>query len=417
MTEASLPNARPPFEWPTEGVSRVAFETYVNPDLYALEQKALFKGPIWNCVGFDIEVPNVGDFLTAWVGDTPIVLVRSGPDAFSAFFNRCAHRGSTLCFEKTGNRKRFTCVYHNWSYDLEGNLKTVAFQKGVNGQGGLPPDFKHSEHNLHKLRVATLHGLIFVTASDQTPPLDDYLGEKMCAHLARTFSRKIKILGKYSQYMHNNWKLYMENVKDSYHASLLHLFFTTFKLNRLSMQGGLILGGDGGHHISFSKMSTDVSTPTEYDKEKLRAQSDAFTLHDPSLLKSWPEFEDGITHAIQGLFPNLIVQQIQNSLAIRILVPRGPNACELFWTLFGYEDDTEQEGAMRIAQSNLIGPAGLVSMEDGVIGNFVQRAINPNTDGQAVLEMGGHTVEDQVSRVSEASVRGFWQMYRKTLDL
>ena len=239
----------------------------------------------------------------------------------------------------------------------------------------------------------------------------------MCAHIRRIFAKKIRILGTFSQYMHNNWKLYMENVKDSYHASLLHTFFTTFKLNRLSMQGGLILEGDGGHHISYSKMATDSGSGTDYESGGIRAQNDEFALHDGRILKSWPEFEGGITHAIQGIFPNLIVQQIQNSLALRLLIPRGVNGCELVWIMFGYESDTQEETDIRVALSNLVGPAGLVSMEDGVIGSFVQRAIVGNQGRETVLEMGGRTVESQESRVSEASVRGFWQTYRKYMQL
>jgi hypothetical protein len=113
----------------------------------------------------------------------------------------------------------------------------------------------------------------------------------------------------------------------------------------------------------------------------------------------------------------MVVQQIQNSLAIRVLVPRGVEACELFWILFGYEDDTPEQTDVRVALSNLVGPAGLVSMEDGVIGNFVQRAIGKHPEGSTVLEMGGRTVESQESRVSEASVRGFWQAYRQILGI
>jgi phenylpropionate dioxygenase-like ring-hydroxylating dioxygenase large terminal subunit len=417
MTASTETSATAPIQWPAEGVSRVPYEAYTNAALYALEQEKLFRGQVWNFIGLDIEVPNVGDFKTSSVGDTPVVLVRSAPEKFSAFVNRCAHRGATLCIEKEGNRERFTCVYHNWSYDLEGNLKTVAFQKGVRGIGGLPADFKHCDHNLRQLRVESFHGLVFATFSSETPPLQTFLGPKMCTHMERIFTRKIKILGTYSQYMHNNWKLYMENVKDSYHASLLHLFFATFKLNRLSMQGGLVLEGDGGHHISFSKMATDAGGGTDYESGGLRAQSDDFALRDGRILKSWPEFGDGITHAIQGIFPNLIVQQIQNSLAVRLLVPRGVDECELFWILFGYEDDTAEQTETRVSLSNLIGPAGLVSMEDGIIGNFIQRAIGSDTEGKTVLEMGGRSVESQESRVSEASVRGFWQEYRKHLEL
>jgi anthranilate 1,2-dioxygenase large subunit/terephthalate 1,2-dioxygenase oxygenase component alpha subunit len=402
-------------EWPAQGVSRVPFRVFSDESLHAEEQEKLFKGDIWSFVGLDIDVPNVGDYKTSTVGETPVVLVRSADDQFSVFVNRCAHRGATLCIEERGSAKRFTCVYHNWSYDLEGQLKTVAFHRGVAGVGGMPEDFDKSRHNLRALRVEVFQGLVFATFSDTVEPLRDFLGPRMCEHMERIFHRKIRILGSYSQVMHNNWKLYMENVKDSYHASLLHLFFTTFKLNRLSMRGGLVMEGDGGHHISFSQMASD--TGAGYDDSTLRAQDDEFKLHDPSLLKSWQEFDDGITHAIQGIFPNLVIQQIQNSLAIRLLVPQGPEKCELLWILFGYESDTPEQTDIRIALGNLVGPAGLVSLEDGVIGNFVQRALHGETEGETVLEMGGRTVENQESRVSEASVRGFWQRYRRHMDL
>jgi hypothetical protein len=72
---------------------------------------------------------------------------------------------------------------------------------------------------------------------------------------------------------------------------------------------------------------------------------------------------------------------------------------------------------MRLRQSNLVGPAGLVSMEDGIIGHFIQRGIRRETGQKAVLEMGGRAVEDQQSRVSEAAVRGFWQVYRQRMGM
>ena len=53
--------------------------------------------------------------------------------------------------------------------------------------------------------------------------------------------KPVEVIGRFTQALPNNWKLYVENVKDSYHASLLHLFFTTFELNRLSQKGGVIV--------------------------------------------------------------------------------------------------------------------------------------------------------------------------------
>jgi anthranilate 1,2-dioxygenase large subunit/terephthalate 1,2-dioxygenase oxygenase component alpha subunit len=405
-----------PIKWPTKDASRVPYSVFLDPDLYNLEQKIIFRGPNWCFVGLAIEIPNPGDYKTTFVGDTPVIVVRDQDGAINCVVNRCAHRGATLCFDQGGNTEDFTCAYHNWRYDLAGNLKSVAFQHGVRKIGGMPEDFKLCEHNLTRLRVEVFCGIMFATFSDQTPPIETYLGPRMAGNIKRIFSRPVEILGVNSQILHSNWKLYMENVKDSYHASLLHTFFTTFKLNRLTMEGGVIVEGGGAHHMSWSKRDTDMAAGTSYEKSgELRAQMDDFTLADPSLLKVWGEYEDGVTHVIQSIFPTFVVQQVQNSLALRVLIPRAVDKSELFWIMIGYQDDTPEQRDMRLRQSNLVGPAGFVSMEDGIIGEFVQRAIKRESDHNAVLEMGGRAVEDQQARVSEAAVRGFWLAYRERM--
>ncbi|VTU36109.1 Terephthalate 1,2-dioxygenase, terminal oxygenase component subunit alpha 1 [Variovorax sp. PBS-H4] len=405
-------------EWPTVDNSRVPFSVFTDPELYDLEQKLIFRGPNWCFVAMELEIPNSGDYKTTWVGDTPVIVSRDAEGKVHCVVNRCAHRGATLLFDGSGNVEDFTCVYHNWRYDLAGNLQSVAFQNGVKKVGGMPADFKVCQHNLTKARVEVFHGLVFATFSEETPALADYLGERMGSHIARIFNRPVKLLGTYSQTLHSNWKLYMENVKDSYHASLLHTFFSTFKLNRLSMEGGVRVDGDGAHHLSWSKRGTDSAVGTDYEKKgELRAVMDDFTLADPTLIRSWLEYEDGITHAIQSIFPTFVLQQIQNSLAVRVLIPKSVDKSELYWIAFGYADDTPEQFDMRMRQSNLIGPAGLVSLEDGIVGNFIQRGIRRETDKNAVLEMGGRVVEDQQSRVSEAAVRGFWQAYRTRMGL
>jgi len=73
---------------------------------------------------------------------------------------------------------------------------------------------------------------------------------------------------------------------------------------------------------------------------------------------------------------------------------------------------------MRLKQSNLTGPAGFVSMEDGAVGGFVQRGIAGAVDGEeAILEMGGAGIETQENRTTEASVRGFWNAYRDYMEI
>ena len=136
-------------------------------------------------------------------------------------------------------------------------------------------------------------------------------------------------------------------------------------------------------------------------------------LEGPGLLEAWEEFDDGITHSIQTIFPNLCIQFTLNSLAIRFFAPRGVDKTELFWIYLGYERDTDQQSHMRVMQSNLTGAAGLVSLEDGCINEFVQRGTRSSPQSASFMEMGGRQVEsEKQSRATETAVRGFWYGYR-----
>jgi phenylpropionate dioxygenase-like ring-hydroxylating dioxygenase large terminal subunit len=228
--------------------------------------------------------------------------------------------------------------------------------------------------------------------------------------------KPVTVLGYNSQMLPNNWKVYVENNKDSYHASLLHAFFTTFRMNRLSQDGGIIVDDSGGHHVSYSKRATDRAS-ADYDGASLRAKREDYRLADPSLLDGRDEFGDGITLQILTVFPAFVVQQIQNSLAVRQIVPRGVGQTELLWTYIGYVDDDEAMLMARQKQSNLVGPGGYISMEDGAVGGFIQRALPGAEDEAAIVEMGGRGVGSQDTRATETAVRGFWKVYREHMGL
>jgi len=401
--------------WPAGGVSRVPFRLFSDPEIYAAEQKRLFRGPIWNFLCLEIEIPNPGDWRLATVGETPIVVTRDEHGVIHAMVNRCAHKGALVCLQDRGNAKALTCVYHSWSYDLAGKLQSVAFRHGLRGKGGMPDDFDPSQHRLEPLRVEVFCGLVFGTFSDATVPVEHFLGVTHAKMIRRNLGKPVRLLGMHSQIIHNNWKLYAENVRDSYHATLLHTFYTTFKVNRLDMDGGMLLSDDGRHSISYAMRGT-LQQAEEY-KQVHSAQYDS-ALAAPQLLDSWSEFEDGITHCIQTIFPTLVVQLTLNSLAVRFYTPRGLDRTELFWIYLGYQDDYEQQTKMRTMQGNLTGAAGLVSLEDGCINEFVQRGTRGSTDKNAFLEMGGRDVaSSDGSRATETGIRGFWQGYRELMGL
>ncbi|HLQ24947.1 MAG TPA: aromatic ring-hydroxylating dioxygenase subunit alpha [Acidiferrobacterales bacterium] len=401
------------FSWPAEGVTRVPYRVYTDPAIYAREQEKIYRGPTWNYLALEAELPEPGDYKTTFVGDAPIVVTRAADGSLNAFVNRCAHRGAAVCVDAYGHSKNkiFTCVYHAWVYDLKGDLKGLPFKTGINGVGGMPPDFKLSEHSLQKLKVDTFSGLIFGSFDPGVAPLADYLGEKMGSYIKRVFNRPIRILGFNRQLMQNNWKLYFENNKDPYHASLLHLFFATFGLNRLSQKGGVDLDETGMHHVSYTYGALGENE-SAYKDADIRSFQSQYRLADPSLLNGKQEFADGISLTIQSIFPSLVIQQIYNTLAVRQLLPKGPEQCELLWTYFGYGDDDDAMTNIRLKQSNLVGPAGYVSLEDGGVGERVQKGIvRGDQEKCSFIEMGGKDVHSQAFRATETSVRGFWKEY------
>jgi phenylpropionate dioxygenase-like ring-hydroxylating dioxygenase large terminal subunit len=328
--------------------------------------------------------------------------------------NRCAHRGNLVCLKRRGHADNLTCVYHAWSYDLEGNLDSVAFRRGVAGKGGMPASFRLEEHGLKKLRVDRFGDLVFGTLSQEAPPLANYIGNLIGSRIHRVLHGEPKILGTTSQILHNNWKLYFENVRDTYHATLLHSFFTTFRISRLTSEGGVDIAESGAHHASYTRNKVDRVDQATSDRlyAGIPSLRENFRLADPSFLAMAEEFGDDTTTQILSLFPNFVLQQIQNSIALRLVLPKGPDKTELQWTYIGFEDDDPQMTELRLAQANFVGPAGYVSMEDGAVGNFIQRAIPGSEDECSVLEMGGFGHVSEANRTTEASVRSFWHAYR-----
>jgi phenylpropionate dioxygenase-like ring-hydroxylating dioxygenase large terminal subunit len=399
-------------QWPENGITKVPYQVFLDRDIYAREQERIYRGPIWSFVALEAEIPKAGDYKATFIGDTPVVVTRDQGGELRAFVNRCAHRGALVCSEPHGNSTTLVCPYHQWCYDGAGNLVGIPFRRGIEGKGGYPKDFDLKKYSLTKLRVDSYDGLVFATFSDTVEPLLDYLGPAMTPFLDRHLSRPIKVLGYSRQYVNANWKLYFENVKDPYHASLLHLFHTTFGLYRATQGGGIIMDAKHRHDMLRALKKTEEEELAGYKDAGLRTYDSQYKLADPSLLAGVKEY-DGLH--IHSIFPCLVVQQISNSLAVRQLLPKAPDRFELIFTYFGYEDDSEEMLAARVKQANLVGPAGFVSMEDGYASEIVQQAIIRDGDACSVLEAGGSAIEDQETLVTETAIRGFWQNYRELM--
>jgi phenylpropionate dioxygenase-like ring-hydroxylating dioxygenase large terminal subunit len=403
--------------WPAEGATRVPYWVYQDPEVYVWEQARIWRGKTWNYLCLEAELPEPKSFITTFVGDMPVVVTRDARGELHAWENRCAHRGALVCMQARGKTERFACIYHNWTYDHAGNLTNVAFRRGIGGKGGMPADAKPESQGPKKLRVEAIGGLVFGTLSADTASLESYIGPEILPRLKRVLKKPLKVLGAYTQVLPNNWKLYMDNVKDTYHASLLHLFFTRFRINRLTQKGGVFVSAGGEHHCTFTEMVEDAGDAYEKDGMRSAGSENKFVLEKPEILEQVDELGDRVSIQILSLFPGFVLHQIRNSLAARQVVPKGIDRTELHWTLFGYADDDQAMTRRRLLQANLVGPAGYISMEDGAATGFVQRGVAGSPERASVIEMGGDSIGSQDSRITETAVRGLWKAWRAHMDL
>lgn len=409
-------------KWTASDFSRVPYAVYVDQDVFQREQERIFRGPTWSYLGLEAELPEPGSFLTSYIGDTPVIVVRNNEGAIRAFVNRCAHRGATVCRERHGTTKVLRCIYHQWSYTLDGELVGVPYIRGIKGSGGMPPEFDRGDFGLQPLRVESYKGVVFGSFSDEVAGLAEFLDAPLCKYLDRLFAKPVKILGYARQVVPANWKLYLENTKDPYHAALLHLFHATFGMYRSTQVGGVDLDKTGMHSAIHARIGTDdrqglTEAFSETRFSDLAKDEKKTKLRDPSVLAGRKEFEDGISTLILQLFPSVVIQQITNTLATRKIIPRAVDEFELLWTYFGYEDDDAEMQQMRLKQANLIGPAGYISMEDGEATRMVQENASHALEEQAVLQMDGEGDIASVEHlVTETSIRGMWQHYCHLMD-
>jgi apoptosis-inducing factor 3 len=405
------------YVWPAEGLTRVPDWVYTDAFIYRREVERIFHGRSWNFVALEDEVRNPGDFIRSNVGPTPVVVSRADDGTIHVFENRCVHRAAEFCRDLHGNTKEFVCPYHQWSYDLKGNLVGVPFRRGVNGAGGMPKDFKTSEHGLKRLNVTTHRGVVFASYCDDMEPLADYLGPEILAEFEATFDgRAPRVLGHYRHSLPGNWKLYHENLKDPYHATLLHTFLVTFGL-LVAGNKSLMLADATGRHGVMASAKSDASKISADTKKEMRAYKEGMTLCEPRFMDFIDEFKSPWSVTMLTLWPNLIIQREMNTLGVRQIVPTGPNEFIMKWTMFGFEGDDEEMTRHRLRQGNLMGPAGYLGLEDNEAIKFVQDGMMSVPDGEHMVELDPGNDGTSDTLISEAAIRGMYRYWREVMQL
>ena len=203
---------------------RVHRDLYLSEELFALEQERLFART-WLYAGHASQVPNSGDFWSLELAGRPVMMVRQADGVVRVFYNRCAHKGSRLVTDESGNTgKFFRCPYHAWTYKLDGAPLAIPLKSGYEGTR-----LKECEsgQGLTELKhTAVYRDFVFVRLSDEGPGFEEFFGEVVGAidnMVDRSPEGRLAVGGGVLRnIIHCNWKMYLENINDTVHPMSTH---------------------------------------------------------------------------------------------------------------------------------------------------------------------------------------------------
>jgi nitrite reductase/ring-hydroxylating ferredoxin subunit len=288
---------------------------YRDPNIYRAELERIFRRS-WIFVGLENELKAAGDFLTTTVGEEPVVVTRDGKGQLRAFYNTCTHRASMLICETHGNCPAFRCLYHGWTFNLEGRLTGVPYPDAYGEQ------FRKEDFDIPAVHVDSFAGLVFVALEPLVPRLKDFLGEAMAP--LEKYCTGTEVLGRVRWRYMGNWKLWHENFADNYHPEFVHRFVGE------GYKGVDVTGAnyqlDDGHGLMLFPSQRQLPRVQAALSEVLGQDID-FNRNPLYALPPFP-VDFGDKHAILTVFPTFDLQYFLGRIGtiIQVLHPEGPDS-------------------------------------------------------------------------------------------
>jgi 3-phenylpropionate/trans-cinnamate dioxygenase alpha subunit len=404
-------------------------QIFSDEEIYQLELERIF-GRCWLFLTHECEIPKRGDFVTTFMGEDRVLVVRQADGSIKAFLNSCRHRGNQVCRAESGNLRSFTCSYHGWTYGLDGSLIQIPLENECYGK---PVD--KSELGLVPVaKVESYNGFVFGCLDPEAPTLRDYLGEMAWYMDTFTSNGRAELLGPpLKSVLHANWKLPAENFAcDGYHVGWTHA--AALKVSEAGPLGQL----SGNVGINPEEMP-GIQVATRHGHGFGCIWNGAAAIHrDPELDAYMRSRQDEVArrlgewrakfylgHWDATIFPNCSFLWATDTF--KVWQPKGVGEIEVWtWTLVEKDMPAELKRKVQKEAIRTFGTAGTFESDDGVnfhgcmrtnLGRATRRG--QLTEGMAAgcekthPELPG--VISEVSFIGETAGRNFYRFWAEVM--
>jgi phenylpropionate dioxygenase-like ring-hydroxylating dioxygenase large terminal subunit len=287
---------------------------YTSEAFLDYEREHLFHKE-WVCLGHVHEISKPGDFFTTDLAGEPLIVLRDQDGAIRVLSNVCRHRGNLVEADKTGNRKRFVCGYHAWTYGQDGALKAAPLMKKQRG-------FDQKKCGLKSFKVELWENFIFVNLNGQAAPLAPRM-QALSGLMTNYHQHERHLVFSEETVWTTNWKSLMENFLEGYHLSATHL------------------------------KTLHPITPTRLC-QKFETTGDGFTGYRSFYDPEWPDrgpYHEDLTEderrqtLITCAFPNLLLSVATHFTLHLCLRPVDADHVAIRWGIAGFNPDPDSREA------------------------------------------------------------------------
>ena len=332
---------------------------YHSEEFHALEREHLFE-PSWQVACHVSEVPQAGDFVTFEFFGRRGFVVRDGEGVLRAFHNVCAHRAHAVVSGERGRCGKFlTCMYHGWTYHLDGRNRSVSSPDSF-------PKFDRSQYGLKPIELEVFMGMVFVRFRAGGPSV----AERMAPHAAELahyrMDQMVPLDELWTHELEIDWKNVVENYLEDYHFPIGHPGLSALmeaQYDREIFPGGTM-------RLSHRMREKPLRS---WSAERYAKFLPVIEHLPEDMRRRWTYF---------GLFPNVYFDIYPEWFDYFQVLPLAAGRTLIRARSFGFPDDRREMRAARFLCARL---NARVQAEDEVLTRSVQRGLASGAYTQGIL--------------------------------